>query len=111
MTRARRAPVGGRPDEALRVAFALRQDGLEPDRACFSAYTNGKASARKSRAAPRRAAPVVRLSDVARLAAPGYERLLRLECCPETVGGGKPLKIRIQLTAPEEHQQEGVVGG
>mmetsp|Transcript_38803 Transcript_38803/g.124568 ORF Transcript_38803/g.124568 Transcript_38803/m.124568 type:complete len:449 (-) Transcript_38803:193-1539(-) len=48
--------IGGRPDEALRVAFALRQDGLEPDRACFSAYTNGKASARKTRAAPRRAA-------------------------------------------------------
>jgi len=100
--------VGGRPDEALRVVFAVRTDGLEPDASCFNAYLNGKA-ARPAAAAlrsppPRASSPAVRLGNVARLTAPAYERLLRLECCPEAVRAslGKLQRIRIQFARPPE---------
>ena len=83
--------AAGRPDEALKVVFAVRKDGTFPDATWYSAYEKGKLGADSggSRSAARR------------LLDGGYERLLMLELCPERVDGprigGKIERIRIQF--------------
>ena len=46
--------LAGRADEALKVVFALRRDGIEPDRSCFRAYVNGKEIGSKRELQPSR---------------------------------------------------------
>ena len=37
--------LAGRADEALRIVYAIRRDGLPADSACYSSYVRGKAAA------------------------------------------------------------------
>ena len=77
--------AAARPDEALRIVYAMKRDGFPADATCYAAYLRGKESA---------AARVGMLQA-------GYERLLALELAPERVDGprlGSIEKIRIQFS-------------
>jgi pentatricopeptide repeat protein len=86
--------AAGRADEALKIVYAMRQDGLPTDPACYTAYDSGLQS---TNAMSRATGPV-------QLLRAGYERLLMMELCPERVQsprlGGKIDRIRIQLDKP-----------
>ena len=82
--------VAGRPDEALRVVYAMRKDGCRIDASCYTAYERGVEEAD---------ATVVRGPGA--LLQGGYERLLMMETCPERVQGprlgGRIERIRIKF--------------
>jgi len=84
--------VGGRADQALRVVTAARRQGNAPDASFWTAYVNGRAEADQG-------AVVAGVGAYRQLLQSGYERLLRVECCPEQVGGklGKVERIRIRF--------------
>jgi pentatricopeptide repeat protein len=77
--------AAARPDDALRIVYAMKQDGFPADASCFSAYSRGKEAA----------------TARAGILQAGYERLLKLELAPERVEGprlGSIEKIRIQFS-------------
>ena len=105
--------LAGKAEEALRIVYAMRRDGLPADErwdvSCFRAYERGKALTAEQEAARRarddgRARPKRRsgYEIVARsgsgLLQSGYETLLKMELCPELIDGprlGNIEKIRI----------------
>lgn len=94
---------GGRSDQALKLVYAMRKDGMEPDPTCWTAYSNGKAL-RIAQAEADAANPSLKKPVQLRLPAPAlaYERLLQLECSPAAAAEAAPsvlgqiTKIRIQ---------------
>ena len=84
----------GRAEDALKLVYALKRDGVPLDASALSAYKNGK------RAAAERGAAWHSAGGGAGLMRKGYERLLQLECCPERLGAprkpGSIERIRIQ---------------
>ena len=86
--------AAGRPDEALRIVYAMKRDGFPADGSCHSAYFRGKDSAKST------ASSLSGVQAVAMLQG-GYEQLLALELAPERVDGpklgGKIDKIRIKF--------------
>jgi hypothetical protein len=105
--------LAGKAEEALRIVYAMRRDGLPADErwdvSCFRAYERGKALTAEQEAARRargdgRARPKRQSGYelVARsgsgLLQSGYETLLKMELCPELIDGprlGNIEKIRI----------------
>ena len=79
--------LAGRADEALRIVYAMKRDGLPGDLACFNAYQRGK-EAVDERDAEMSALRSVRVKAKGLLQA-GYETLLKMELCPERVNGPK----------------------
>jgi len=81
--------LAGRADEALRICFAMRKDGIPADKSCWTAYANGKLSSKGGKGFKFNALQL------------GYEKLLEIECAPERAaktmpGFGRVKRIRIQ---------------
>ena len=88
----------GKADEALRIVYGFRRDGIEADGRAFMAFENAKRGGGGG------------AKSTSGLLNAGYEKLLMMECCPEREAPrpfGNLEKIRIQLVDPRSPESDG----